>query len=148
MYVPRMICLAATFAMVGGAALADTIRLPPSVGATPIEIPYVDPDAPLAINPNALGQSGQIGTQTPRLGDPYMVLPVPLPSPNITMVDPRRLPGAFSSLPIPIPDPVRVGREGRFAYALLNDGTVYGDTNFGYARFENMATYRAFLESH
>jgi hypothetical protein len=89
------ILLAAPFA-------AQEVRLPPSVGATPIEIPYVDPDAPLVMKRPTL-IPGAVST-----------LPVPIPSDGITRLDPRQTPGRFSALPIPIPGDARVGHEGRF----------------------------------
>ena len=127
---------------------AEELRLPPSVGATPIEIPYIDPDAPLVMDPNAPGRVQDI-QPLPLPGTGLVgVLPVPMPSTGITQIDPRQMPGAFSATPIEIPRIARIALEGRFSYAVLPDGTIYGDTNFGYARFRNMNDYRAFLRSH
>ncbi|MCG6901403.1 MAG: hypothetical protein LJE68_01865 [Rhodobacter sp.] len=133
-------------------AFADLVRLPPSVGATPIEIPYVDPDAPLVMRMPGVGNSSATPIEIPRINpdDPVAVLPLPLPLPGrgIEQIDPRRLPGAFSALPVPLPNPVAINREGRFSYAVLADKTIYGDTNFGYAHFGSLNDYQRFLRSH
>ncbi|HKL69975.1 hypothetical protein [Salibaculum sp.] len=143
----KSLFLATPLALFGGLAVADDVRLPPSVGATPIEIPYIDPDAPLTLDRQSLDQSG---TRVRPLdgGASVMVMPVPIPGDGIERIDPTRIPGAFSVLPIPLTDPERVAMQGPFTYAVLRDGSIYGDTNFGYARFQDLTTYRAFLRGH
>lgn len=121
---------------------AQEVRLPPSVGATPIEIPYIDPDAPRTLQMQPLDQGAL--RQAPSVA----TLPIPLPRQGIEQADPRRMPGVFSVLPLPLPGTARLGRVGNFTFATLPDGTIYGDTNFGYARFANTEAYHAFLRSH
>ena len=133
---------------------AQIVRLPPSVGATPIEIPYIDPDAPQVLQMQPL--EGGVLQQAPRAGIVPLplpriaggVAPLPLPGQDVAAIDPRHMPGHFSVDPLPLPQPVRLERTGGFTYAVLPDGTVYGDTNFGYTRFWNVEAYGEFLRTH
>jgi len=136
---------------------ADTVQLPPSVGATPIEIPFVDPDAPMVMQGQGTGRTSATPIEIPRINPdaPFqmmtqkaVVLPPVLPASGLERLDPRANPGMFAGMPVPVTDPVSTARVGQFAYAQLRDGTIYGDTNFGYAHFGSMADYRRFLGSH
>ena len=123
---------------IASAQRADNIvRLPPSVGATPIEIPGAGRESATPIEIPGKNRGEIIAT-----------LPTPIPGPGVEQFNPRRNPEWFSALPLPIPDPRYVEKAGRFSYAVLPDGTVYGDTEFGYSRFDSVQTYRRFLESH
>ena len=147
------------------ATWADQVRLPPSVGATPIEIPgQTIVGGPGTGRTSATpieipGQSviGTIGTgrtsatpieipgqgrPNPRLSD---VQPLPMPGANLDQLDPRAHPERFRTLPIPLPHVTSIGKVKRFTYAVLPDGTIYGDTHYRYTRFADMTIYQLFL---
>lgn len=125
-------------------------RLPPSVGATPIEIPGAGRQSATPIEIPGAGRYGATPIEIPGAskGNLVAVLPKPLPGPAAETLDPRTVRGQFSALPLPIPDPRAIEKMGRFVYAVLPDGTIYGDTNFGYSRFDSIETYQRFLGTH
>lgn len=156
----RMILTFVAALGLAGPALADLVHLPPSVGATPIEIPRIDPDAPMHMQMPGGGRTSATPIEIPRI-DPdapmrpggmavsrHTVMPQVLPGHGIERLDPYGNPGMFAVLPVPLPDPMSTGRMGSFAYAMLRDGTVYGDTDYGYAHFGSMTDYQRFLGSH
>ena len=149
-----LIIMAGAFAAVTGTAGAqDSVtifRLPPSVGATPIEIPGAGRQSATPIEIPGAGRYGATPIEIPGKSrdDLVAVIPIPIPGPQAETLNPRRAPGQFSALPLPIPDPRAIEKIGDFVYAVLPDGTIYGDTNFGYSRFDTLDTYRRFLRSH
>jgi len=141
----------------------DVFRLPPSVGATPIEIPGTGRQAATPIEIPGAGRQAATPIEIPGAGrhaatpieipgktrgDLMAALPRPITGARVEAFDPRRNPEAFSALPLPIPDPRSIEKMGEFIYVLLPDGTIYGDTNFGYARFDTLDTYERFLQGH
>ncbi|MDU8929551.1 hypothetical protein RXV86_19345 [Alisedimentitalea sp. MJ-SS2] len=140
----RTVLTALVAGLMATAAWADQVRLPPSVGATPIEIPGA-----AIVGGIGTGRTSATPIEIPGAARPNPQLsgvqPLPMPGASLTQLDPRANPGRFSVLPVPLPRVTSTGKIGRFTYAILPDGTIYGDTNFGYTRFSNMNVYQDFL---
>jgi hypothetical protein len=102
-------------------AVSQTVVLPPDLSttsATPIEIP----------------------------GKGRVMLPAPIPKGSVDRFDPRKMPEYFMGMPIPLSRNAR--SIGRFDFIELNDGGVFGNTPFGYARFYSLEEYQLFLRKH
>lgn len=143
----RKLLAASLTGLFASSAYADQVRLPPSVGATPIEIP-----GQAIVGATGTGRTSATPIEIPGQARPNPeamgALPIPPPGINMRQLDPRSNPGRFSVLPVPLPSVKRTGKVGDFAYAVLDDGTIYGDTNFGYTRFSDLAVYQEFLRKH
>jgi hypothetical protein len=128
----------------------NVFRLPPSVGATPIEIPGAGRRSATPIEIPGAGRQSATPIEIPgrTLDDLTAALPLPIPGASAATLDPRREPGRFSKAPLPVANPLSIERMGSFVYVVLPDRTIYGDTNFGYARFETIEAYQLFLRSH
>ncbi|MDR9485938.1 MAG: hypothetical protein RI566_12255 [Sediminimonas sp.] len=141
----------------------DIFRLPPSVGATPIEIPGAGRQSATPIEIPGAGRQSATPIEIPGAGrygatpieipgksrgDLVADLPIPIAGSQAETLSPRSARGQFSARPLPIPEPRAIKKMGNFVYAVLPDGTIYGDTNFGYSRFDTLETYQRFLRAH
>ncbi|MGM0743569.1 MAG: hypothetical protein ACQEVT_18615 [Pseudomonadota bacterium] len=167
MKIVKLLLVAGLTAIGAGAVSAqesvNVFRLPPSVGATPIEIPGAGRQSATPIEIPGAGRQSATPIEIPGAGrygatpieipgksrsDLIAVFPRPIPGAQAETLDPQRARGQFSVLPVPLPDPRAIGKVGKFVYAVLPDGTIYGDTNFGYSRFDTLETYQRFLRTH
>ncbi|MTJ05619.1 MAG: hypothetical protein FH759_13115 [Sediminimonas qiaohouensis] len=128
----------------------EVFRLPPSVGATPIEIPGAGRQSATPIEIPGAGRYGATPIEIPgkSRGDLVADLPIPIAGSQAETLSPRSARGQFSARPLPIPEPRAIKKMGDFVYAILPDGTIYGDTDFGYSRFDTLETYQRFLRAH